>query len=87
MADLTYVVPTRPRHPFVLGEIVEVMDREGKVLGRQKITCVRKTCVSTGCGRVWRNDGWWKAARNEYWPFPWIRHSRRNKCTTGGRDE
>lgn len=83
---LTYVAPTKPSRPFKRGDIVDVMDRDGKRLSTYKITHASKRRVLTDCGRSWDQRGWWLGANGSY-PFPWIRHSRRkssdNHCPCG----
>lgn len=72
MSALEYVPPTPPPRPFAKGDVVEVLDREGRVLSRQDVTRAGPRVVRTGCGRRWRQDGWW-IGEERAWPFPSIR--------------
>ncbi len=76
---LTYVMPTKPRRPFVKGDFVDVMDREGKRMSTEKVARVHQQhWVITDCGRMWTQNGYWVGDTGT-WPFPWIKHSRRKK--------
>lgn len=74
MADLTYKPPLKPKRPFKTGDVVEVIDRDHKVIGTQKIVSVGLQLAKTECGRKWRLDGW-RWADKKAWPFPSIRHA------------
>lgn len=81
MQTHTYVVPSKPSRPFVRGDFVDVMDRDGIRMETRRIVRANKRRVLTDCGRAWSQAGWWIGADRSY-PFPWIRHSRRNAVTT-----
>lgn len=72
---LTYKVPKPPKTPFQRGEMVEVLDREHKVISTQKVIYAGKRIVRTACGRRWdAKSGWWIG--DEAWPFPSIRKAK-----------
>lgn len=83
MTRLTYVVPETPARPFEVGDRVEVLDRQGNVIGIQQVTKVRKCkgdrtktgWLKTDCDREWNGDGWWLGESMAY-PFPSIRHAK-----------
>lgn len=77
MAELTYVVPTKPRRPFNRGDLVDVMDREGTKLYVAAVVRAGPKIARTNCGRRWTQDGW--RLRDRAYPFPWIKHSRSKK--------
>lgn len=77
---LTYVMPTKPSRPFVRGDIVDVMDREGKRMSTRKVVRVQGHWVVTDCQRMWTQNGYWVGSAGT-WPFPWIKHSRRKSIT------
>lgn len=77
---LTYSVPPKPSRPFAVGDLVDVMDREGLHLSTRRVVRAGKHTCKTNCGRTWMQTGWLKAT-NGVWPFPWIRHSRRKEPT------
>lgn len=73
MSELTYHVPAQPDRPFVKGDEVETVDREGAPMGQQRVTKAGKRIVHTDCGRRWTQGGeWWDGERS--YPFPTIRH-------------
>lgn len=76
MSAMTYVRPTKPSRPFVVGDLVDVMDRDGRRLSTRRVVRVSRSTCKTDCGRTWMQNGYWKGESGE-WPFPWIRHSRR----------
>lgn len=76
--SFTFVVPTVPSRPFVKGDIVDTMDREGKRMETVKVLRAGPRVVKTSCGRTWTQDGYYLG--HQAWPFPWIRHSRRKTC-------
>lgn len=65
MADLTYKVPEPPPRPFRPGDTIEVLDREFKIIGKQKVVMAS--------ARIWRQDGYRLDDDNRAWPFPSIR--------------
>lgn len=72
---VSYKIPKHIRYPFVVGEIVEVCDRQLKVMGEQRVVYAGKRIVRTDCGRAWRaTTGWFVGSAP--WPFPSIRHKR-----------
>jgi hypothetical protein len=73
---LTYVIPTTPSRPFVVGDLVDVMSRDGKRASTVRVMRAGKRTIKTRCGRTWMQNGYWKG-ENGSWPFPWVRHSRR----------
>ena len=77
---LIYRVPAKPSRPFVVGDLVDVMDSEAQVLSTRRVVRAGKYTCKTNCGRTWMQTGWFKAT-NGVWPFPWIRHSRRKRAT------
>lgn len=82
MSALTYIPPEPPPRPFAVGDEVEKLDRNGRVMASQRITKVGKRRVTTDDKRGWRcADGWWWDGE-AYWPFPSIRLAR----PSGGRD-
>jgi hypothetical protein len=76
MGDLTFKIPNKGRGAFKTGEVVEVVDRDLKVIGTQKIVSVGLQLAKTECGRKWRMYDGWRWAENKAWPFPSIRHAR-----------
>ena len=81
MPTLTYVVPAKPSRPFVVGDLVDVMDRDGRYVSTHRVVRVSKSTCRTDCRRTWmQKNGYWKGESGS-WPFPWIRHSRRRKPT------
>jgi hypothetical protein len=75
--SMTYTPPKKLRKPFVKGEIVAVCDRDLKPMSYERIVAVSKSRVKLEGGRSFRtSDGWWIGA-NGTWPFPSIRHSRK----------
>ena len=73
MADLTYKVPVPPLRQFRPGDVVEVLDREFNVIGRQKVVMASGRICKTECGRIWAQDGWRIDDDNTRRPFPSIR--------------
>lgn len=73
--SLTYVVPTAPSRPFAVGDLVDVMDREGKRMSTTRVMRAGPKIIKTRCKRTWSPRGWYVG--HGEWPFPWIRHSRR----------
>ena len=91
MSGLTYVSPPELRTNICVGDVVEIADRNGNALGRQKIVRVRKRYVMTDCGRRWTTDfGWWisewRGNIPVSWPFPSIRATCQ-RCDTFHDDE
>lgn len=80
---LTYVVPDDPPRPFQTGDVVEVMDRRGVVIGEQRVTKAADDLVTTDDKRNWTSDGWWLGENGAY-PFPWIR--LKSSAPAGGAD-
>ena len=73
---MTYVVPKPIRKPFTRGEIVEVCDRDMRVMECEKVVYAGKEVIRLEGGRRFRaTDGWW-IGENGTWPFPSIRHKR-----------
>lgn len=75
MSDLTYVPAEAPARPFKVGDLVDVIDREGKVMSTREVTKKEDSDVLTDCGRWWTRSGWW-IGDCRAWPFPTIRHSQ-----------
>lgn len=76
---LTYVVPTKPSRPFVRGDFVDVMNRDGRRLSTRRVKRAGKRIVVTDCERRWeQSNGYWVGETGSF-PFPWIRHSRRKQ--------
>jgi hypothetical protein len=73
MTDLTYKVPVPPSRPFKPGDAVEVLDRDHKVIGRQKVVMASGRICKTECGRIWAQDGWRIDDDDIRRPFPSIR--------------
>jgi len=73
VADLTYKVPVPPLRQFRPGDVVEVLDREFNVIGRQKVVMASGRICKTECGRIWAQDGWRIDDDNTRRPFPSIR--------------
>lgn len=73
MADLTYKEPVPPPRPFKRGDMVEVLDRDHTVLSQQRVREATKNYVTTECGRIWTQGGWWVGEDDRAWPFPSIR--------------
>ena len=71
--DLTYKEFDPPSHPFKMGDVVVVVDREGVALSEQKIAKVLAKTVKTACGREWTKDRGWYVGDTRAWPFPTIR--------------
>lgn len=70
--ELTYIPTEAPASPFKVGDKVEVLDRDHKIIGEQTIKTVLKTRVKTDCGRAWTKDGEWFDGQRGY-SFPTIR--------------
>lgn len=73
MINLTYKIPIPPPRQFRPGDIVEVLDRDHRVLSRQKVVIASGRMCITECGRVWAQDGWRIDSENVRRPFPSIR--------------
>lgn len=71
MADMTYAVPEAPARLFKSGDIVEVLNRDHKVIAIAGVVKAGPRRVKTTCGRSWTQEGWWAADRA--YPFPSIR--------------
>jgi hypothetical protein len=75
MTDFLYKPHVPPKRPFRRGDLVELMDSQGDVVGTKKIVRVQAITVRTDCGRTYMKDGRWYSDRRA-WPFPWIRLRR-----------
>lgn len=75
MTDLTYKQPITPTRSFKVGDVVDVLDREHKVLSQRKVVMASGRIVKTDCGRIWKQSGWWIGDDDRSWPFPSIRLS------------
>lgn len=73
--ELTYIPTEVPAAAFKVGDQVEVLDRNHKVIGEQTIKAVLKTRVKTNCGRAWTKEGEWFDGQCSY-PFPSIRQKQ-----------
>lgn len=69
-----YYTPPKPiERPFVVGEIVEVCDRDLKAISEVQVKYAGKKIVRLVDGRTFRaTDGYWLG--DEAYPFPSIRH-------------
>lgn len=77
-----YQVYDGPRRPFSRGDKVRVVCREGRTIGRVRVTKVTKKHVTTDCGRQWTLRGWYQGER-QAWPFPTIRRCiKEGACNT-----
>jgi hypothetical protein len=72
MSDLTYIPTPPPSRPFQVGDEVQTLDRNHRVMEVVKVTKVTKRRVYTDCGRRWAIDGSWHDGSWQY-PFPSIR--------------
>lgn len=72
VADFTYKPSKPPKRPFRKGDVVELIDSQGGVVGTKTIVRIQATTVKTACGRTYTKDGRWYSDRRA-WPFPWIR--------------
>ena len=72
LSEVLYIPAAPPARPFVVGDVVEVLDRLHKVLNEETIKSVGKRAVKTACGRSWTANGEWFDGRRS-WPFPSIR--------------
>lgn len=71
---LTYKRPGPIGKSFTRGEVVEVCDRNLRVMGIGKVVYAGKRVVRLNDNRRFRaSDGWW-IGENGTWPFPSIRH-------------
>jgi hypothetical protein len=73
LSDLTYVPVEPPPRPFAGGDAVEVLDREGALLGERKVTYAGKRVIRTDCGRRWTPQGEFLMDNGLPCPFPSIR--------------
>lgn len=72
MAELFYIPTEPPAVPFVKGDTVEVVGRDGRSLSSVTVVRVNARTVKTSCKREWTKDGeWWDGSRA--YPFPSIR--------------
>jgi hypothetical protein len=56
----TFLPAARPPRDFLIGDRVEVVDRNGKVLSAQTVTKLHRQTVKTDCGRRWtKAEGRW----------------------------
>jgi hypothetical protein len=83
MSDLTYI-PSEPLGEVATGDAIEVIDRNGTVIGESVIEHVGKRHVRTACGRRWTlTDGEFISEFNggkaRCYPFPWIRKKAEEK--------
>jgi hypothetical protein len=74
MSELTYIPTEAPSRPFAIGDVVEVLTRDHRVVGEQTISIVGARRIKTSCGRSWTLGGEWTndGGRTGY-PFPSIR--------------
>lgn len=78
MDTLTYKPAKRTKRPFKVGDTVEVIDRDHKVIGTQKIVSVGLQLAKTKCGRRWRIYDGARWADGKAWLFPSIRHEKQS---------
>ncbi len=79
MENLEYE-PAEKLVSLKMGDIVEVIDSRGAMVGRTSVQRVGKLVVTTTCGRNWTKEyGEWVSEIQDKkpisWPFPSIRKS------------
>jgi hypothetical protein len=74
MSTLEYTPSLPPPRPFKPGDVVDVMNRDHKVVGMQVIASIDegRGLIETRDGRQWMPDGRWSDGLVGY-DFPWIR--------------
>lgn len=70
--ELTNLPSAPPPRAFTVGDLVEIVNRNGNPIGEQAIVSVSDRGVSTACGRQWTSAGEWSDGRRTF-PFPTIR--------------
>ena len=71
-SQLTYVPCVPPARPFAVGDVVEIINRNGTVIGEERIVATGSRGVRTKGGRQWDLSGQWSDGSRS-WPFPSIR--------------
>lgn len=79
--DVLYYTPPDELGPVAVGDKVQTMDRDMRVMEEQTIVHVGKRHCRTDCGRKWTlDDGSWVAefrgGKPVSYPFPSIRRPR-----------
>lgn len=74
---LTYTPPKPVRKPFETGQIVDVCDRDLKTMSQVKVRRSGKKVTTLVDGRRFRSDDGYWIGETGVWPFPSIRHPRR----------